>query len=240
MYRLVIFLDLGGTVYDPIAAYGPQDILVHARLLSNLFPQDRITENLKDSLAHATSLYPLTPKTLRSTIAAKHRQMQFNNVILRTLGLKSRIDPLQYTKKWHCARLLLAARAVYDDVFPFLLELNSRKIPIIVITNFDGTARDLCHALGLSPFLTYVFDSSIEGVAKPNPLLYQLASMSMPNESNFIMVGDSMKNDIEPTLNLGWTAIRIERYGSTLGDRAKTVSTLTDVLTCAKELGISL
>lgn len=87
------------------------------------------------------------------------------------------------------------------------LELLSRKYALLLVSNFYGNLRAILQNYDLLVF-EGVIESAAEGVRKPNPELWRRALERAGCEpSQAVIVGDSMKNDIAPALELGCTSV---------------------------------
>jgi putative hydrolase of the HAD superfamily len=85
-----------------------------------------------------------------------------------------------------------------------LSELHDLGIVIGVVSNACGNVQTLCDDLGYSPFLSFVIDSRLVGVAKPDPAIYAIALEKLGFDAPAVMmVGDSYERDIVPAHGLG-------------------------------------
>jgi len=112
----------------------------------------------------------------------------------------------------------LLADAVYADIQKNLLlsvrvlrELSGRY-KVYIVSNYYGNLRTILNEAQLLPYITEVFDSTIVGIRKPDPAIWRMAleaSGCKPDE--FLIVGDSMKNDILPGESLGCHTIHLNQ-----------------------------
>jgi putative hydrolase of the HAD superfamily len=106
----------------------------------------------------------------------------------------------------------------YKESAEVLAQL-SKEYQVNVVSNYYGNLRAVLREAGFLPYITHAIDSTVAGVRKPDPKLWQLAieaSGFLPGE--MLVVGDSMKNDILPAQSLGcataWlTKEKTEGYG---------------------------
>ncbi len=93
-----------------------------------------------------------------------------------------------------------------------------------VISNNFGNTRGWCNEYQVSPLLEVIIDSTVFGVAKPDPRIFEAALSELsvaPAEA--IYVGDSYKADMVGAKNVGmWTAWMV-------GDQTKTCPDLSVV-----------
>lgn len=89
---------------------------------------------------------------------------------------------------------------------------------LALVSNFYGNLRTVLSEFHLDDLFTVVVESAAVGVRKPDPAIYRLAltelecnhncQLSILN-SQITVVGDSMKNDIQPAKELGLHTIQI-------------------------------
>lgn len=89
---------------------------------------------------------------------------------------------------------------------------------LALVSNFYGNLRTVLSEFHLDDLFTVVVESAAVGVRKPAPAIYRLAltelecnhncQLSILN-SQITVVGDSMKNDIQPAKELGLYTIQI-------------------------------
>jgi len=112
----------------------------------------------------------------------------------------------------------LLADAVYTDIQKNLAlsrrvisELSSRY-KVYIVSNYYGNLKKILEDIDILPYITEVFDSTLVGIRKPDPAIWRMAleaSGCKPEE--FLIVGDSMKNDILPGESLGCHTIHLNQ-----------------------------
>jgi FMN phosphatase YigB (HAD superfamily) len=89
--------------------------------------------------------------------------------------------------------------------------LSNIPLPIGILSNWDSSLRDkLTHHFKVE--FKWILCSQDEGVKKPNPLFFNRMmdeSGLQPNE--ILFVGDSMKLDVHPAMQLGINTVLIDR-----------------------------
>ncbi|RJP22377.1 MAG: HAD family hydrolase [Candidatus Abyssobacteria bacterium SURF_5] len=88
-------------------------------------------------------------------------------------------------------------RALADGAIETLGALRDKGYRLGVISNNDGSCRTKCEALGIADFFKVIVDSSIEGVRKPAPKIFEIALERMkisPREA--MHVGDMYGSDV--------------------------------------------
>ncbi len=109
-------------------------------------------------------------------------------------------------QKWY-----INEEVLYEDAVPCLKQL-SKKYKIGVIANQSlGTAERL-QQHGILQFIDLVIASAEEGVAKPDPRIFQIAlERSGCKPENAVMIGDRIDNDIVPAKGIGMKTIWIKQ-----------------------------
>jgi putative hydrolase of the HAD superfamily len=127
-------------------------------------------------------------------LVRSHLAWQFETHGLRHAGLLDRMAT-DFARPIHAA----GGRNV-----ALLTELRDRGYTLGVVSNACGNARALCDDLGYGPLLSFVVDSRVVGIAKPDPAIYRLAldRLRLPAGA-VLMVGDSYERDIVPAHSLG-------------------------------------
>ena len=93
-----------------------------------------------------------------------------------------------------------------------ILERLSCFHKIYIVSNYYGNLKTILEKAQILPHITKIFDSTVVGIRKPDPEIWRKAlehSGCKPKE--FLVVGDSMKNDILPAISLGCPAILINK-----------------------------
>lgn len=116
----------------------------------------------------------------------------------------------------------LPTPALLDDMFsacsylpwaPFAdaADLHGLGLPLGVLSNWDGSLKDKL-AEHIPARFDWILGSEEQGVRKPEPAFFQRVLDQTGLEAGQIAyVGDSMRLDIEPALNLGFRAILLDR-----------------------------
>jgi len=119
---------------------------------------------------------------------------------------------------------------LYPEALPVLQALAARNLHLAIPTNgpSDGQ-RDKLAATGLDRIVPNVFISEEKGIAKPErgAFLGVLTAFGVAPQMA-LMVGDDLKNDIEPARRLGMTALHLVRGGGTGGGRIGSLEAVID------------
>ena len=103
---------------------------------------------------------------------------------------------------------------LFPETLEVLSELKKQGLKLGVISNFDDRAYSVMRSLGILPFFDAVTLSSETGYCKPEPEIFQAAirALGVP-ASETLLVGDSLRDDVEAGQRAGLTAILIDRAG---------------------------
>ena len=104
---------------------------------------------------------------------------------------------------------------VLPDTVPVLEKLKAAGYYLAVISNSDGSVESELRRAGLDEYLEFVIDSSVVGVEKPHPEIFQIAlerSGIKPGEA--VYVGDTYPTDIGGAELAGLRGILIDRVGA--------------------------
>lgn len=101
-----------------------------------------------------------------------------------------------------------------EGIKQLLLLLSKKRIKLGLISNASCAGPDIITASGLASFFLEMVFSFAEGVRKPDPLIYQLATDRLkvkPEETVFI--GDGASNELDGARKAGLRAIQFDPYG---------------------------
>jgi HAD superfamily hydrolase (TIGR01509 family) len=116
---------------------------------------------------------------------------------------------------------------LFEDVLPVLRD-RSQRMPIGLLSNGNGYP-ERCGLAGL--FQACLFSDDY-GISKPDRRLFDIAAEAIGAEpTQLALVGDSLDADVRGALEAGWTAVWINRTGSTAPcpEGAHEITTLHDL-----------
>ena len=103
---------------------------------------------------------------------------------------------------------------MYDDVAPVLTELSRRGLVVGAISNSHRSLDAFCEHFSLSGLITVSVSSAEHGYMKPHRSIFDAAlAKAGVDAAESIMVGDSVKHDIEGALAIGMQAVLLRRSG---------------------------
>jgi putative hydrolase of the HAD superfamily len=107
---------------------------------------------------------------------------------------------------------------LYDDTLPALDRLARAGVQAVVVSNHVWRLPELVRALGCSARFEGVVTSARVGVRKPHPEIFEAAlrlAGGAPDET--LMVGDSLRDDVDGARRVGMRAVLIDRDGTRAG-----------------------
>ena len=92
-----------------------------------------------------------------------------------------------------------------------LSQLREKGIPMVLVSNFYGNVETVLEEMQIRDFFCDVIESAQVGIRKPDPRLYALGVEALRKnvlpqqiqESDILVVGDSISKDILPAKSLG-------------------------------------
>jgi HAD superfamily hydrolase (TIGR01509 family) len=103
---------------------------------------------------------------------------------------------------------------LYDDVAPVLTELSESGLIVGAISNSHRSLDAFCEHFSLRSLITVSVSSAEHGYMKPHRSIFDAALAKagvVPGDA--VMVGDSIKHDIEGALAIGMRAVLLRRSG---------------------------
>ena len=127
------------------------------------------------------------------------------------------------------------------DMQRLLEQLSAHHCPFAILTNgpHKGQTNKL-HALGMEQWCppSHWFVSEQLGVAKPDQRAFLAVIQRLPNDHDFVMIGDSYRHDICGAALLGWTTIWLNLHNASIDQivPSYTVSTRQQLAHCVAQL----
>jgi putative hydrolase of the HAD superfamily len=122
---------------------------------------------------------------------------------------------------------------LYDDVEPTLELLAARGITVGVISNSHRSLAAFSDHFALNRFITIAVSSAEHGYMKPHRSIFDEAlQRAGVHAEEALMVGDSMRADVEGAVAAGLRAVLIRRSGerpATVPDDVTVISSLTEL-----------
>jgi putative hydrolase of the HAD superfamily len=100
----------------------------------------------------------------------------------------------------------------YPDAGPALMELRSRGLAIVVVSNWDHSLHERLTETGLAPLVDAAVASAELGHAKPDRAIFEHALELAGVEAGAALhAGDSLREDVEGALAAGLRAVLLAR-----------------------------
>ena len=127
-----------------------------------------------------------------------------------------------------------AARTCINEARPMLEQLHERY-PMMLVSNFYGNIDEVLRDYGIRHLFKGIIESAVVGVRKPNPTLFRLGVDALElDPSEVLVVGDSLRKDIEPAEQLGCQVLWLKGKGWTAEEDSQThphtIRCVTEVL----------
>lgn len=105
------------------------------------------------------------------------------------------------------------AKEIISEEIPIIKKLYSRY-PMVLVSNFYGNVSSVLEDFELLSYFQTIVESSVVGVRKPDPAIFDLGvkALSMPAE-NIVVIGDSHSKDIVPASKNGCATIWLQGPG---------------------------
>lgn len=132
-----------------------------------------------------------------------------------------------------------AARECIGEASPMLEALN-KEYPLMLVSNFYGNIDEVLRCYGIRHLFKGIIESAVVGVRKPNPTLFKLGVDALELQPNEVLVvGDSLRKDIEPSEQLGCHVLWLKGKGWTQEEDLQThPHTITSVTETPKWIDI--
>jgi len=193
-----LFLDAGGVVVHPSWPRVAATLARHGVTadVETLVAADLRAKRLLDNAANAHAP------------SDDARVEQYLSSVLEQAGL-SRSQEVEAAilelRRYHVERNLW--EWVPDGVRPGLERLRSAGLRLVMVSNANGTLHVSMQRLGLAPYFELMVDSQLEGVEKPDPLIFRRAlERSGADPRSTLHVGDFYHVDVEGARAAGLAA----------------------------------
>jgi putative hydrolase of the HAD superfamily len=228
-YR-AIFFDVGETLVHPAPSFPELFARVLERAGHRVAPDDvvRASRTVTERFSQASrdgDRWTITPERSRAFWLSVYELMLEALELSAGDGLRDTLYET-FTDR--------ANYALFEDVRPALDRLASKGYALGLISNFEAWLDDLLIDLGVREAFAVRVISGIEGVEKPDPLIYRLAlERARVDPREAVYVGDNPEFDVDPPAALGMFPILIdrrERYADHAGARITDMAELPGIL----------
>lgn len=114
-----------------------------------------------------------------------------------------------------------SARSSVERAKP-VLEALSRRLPMVLVSNFYGNVQAVLDDFGLSKYFRKIIESAVVGVRKPDPRIFTLGCEALGLvPQNVLVIGDSYRKDIVPAESIGCQVLWLKGKGWTEAEDAQ-------------------
>lgn len=126
------------------------------------------------------------------------------------------------------------AKASVNDARP-VLETLAAHYPMVLVSNFYGNVESVLRDMGIRQYFQGIIESAVVGVRKPDPRIFTLGVVALGLQPDqVIVIGDSLRKDIEPAESIGCHVAWLKGKGWTAEEDAQThsaqIASLRDLL----------
>lgn len=114
------------------------------------------------------------------------------------------------------------ASGCIDRAKPVLEKLAARY-PLVLVSNFYGNIETVLTDFGIRDYFKDIIESAVLGIRKPDPRIFMHGVKALgllPEET--LVIGDSLRKDIEPAESIGCQVLWIKGEGWTAEENAQT------------------
>jgi len=120
---------------------------------------------------------------------------------------------------------------LFPETLEVLKELKAAGCKLGVISNFDTRIYTVMESLSILKFFDAVTTSSETGFCKPDPQIFGAAIRALDtNPSETVLVGDSLRDDVEAGSRAGLHTILIDRKGRYASSAVQRISSLRELI----------
>lgn len=97
-----------------------------------------------------------------------------------------------------------------------VLKALAERYPLVLVSNFYGNIETVITDFGIREYFKDIIESAVLGIRKPDPRIFQHGVKALgiqPDET--LVIGDSLRKDIEPAESIGCQVLWIKGEGWT-------------------------
>jgi HAD superfamily hydrolase (TIGR01509 family) len=230
MSRQAIFFDAGNTLVFPDRSRTLAPLLARGIEPSQeqLWAAERVARKRRDAAATTGDPRQVDNEYWAIYYGELFRQIAASGAQTRDLASLQN-DPELLGELVRCARKAGNWDVVREGTREILLELK-RTYRLAVISNSDGHMAELIARVGLGDCFESVTDSTVVGVEKPNPRIFQLAAEAMQvSPADCLYVGDVYSIDYLGARNAGFDAVLFDVCGAYRDENLPRVQSLEEL-----------
>ena len=203
----VVFLDAGGTLFQPFPSVGHVYAEVAQKHGVTATPEDlerlfRQAWHARNGLAAVKGV--TNDKLEREWWYGLVREVFIDAKFARFDAFFDELyDDFAQAHRWR----------LYDDTVPFLNTLRQRGLRVGMISNWDHRLFGIIEGLRLGSYFEHIIASSAVGISKPAAGIFEAALERFGVDAiDAIHVGDSLEDDYLGAQNVGMRSILLNRH----------------------------
>ncbi len=205
-----IFFDMGHT----LAYREPPREDIFALICAKYGLENLDKDRLRKAFPISEEYFELNYSERWDLISEEEREkvyLELNRMILREAGVDE--DKINFlATKIHEEFKNYRRWVAFPDAKQVLAELERDGYILGMVSNWDRNLPILCEELGLADHLRFILASRIEGVRKPNPVIFQRAlALAGVKPEEALHLGDSYRADVIGAREVGITPVLIDR-----------------------------
>ncbi len=218
--------DFGGTLDSPFLHW--MDIYI--KLYNDEFGLNLNHDNFRD-------IYITTERMLDNTRVIKSDFNLYNTQYCKASshldGFVNKGIIVEPKNEWvsRAAQLITDYCVTYINQAIPVLDYLSKRYTLLLVSNYYGNLEYLISDIGLRKYFFSLTDSTIENIRKPNSDIWRVAIQRANfNTNEVIIIGDSMKNDIIPGIEIGCQVIHGIPPKCRVNENITSITSITDLL----------
>ena len=93
-----------------------------------------------------------------------------------------------------------------------IVQKLAERYPMVLVTNFYGNMPVVLEEFGLTKYFSSIIESSVVGLRKPDPALFDLGVKALGVKTDeIVVIGDSYRKDIYPSSTLGCRTVWLKK-----------------------------
>lgn len=127
---------------------------------------------------------------------------------------------------------------LFSDVRDTLQRLRHQGVRLGIVSNFPSHLEQILRQHGIDRYFDFVVVSSLVGLEKPDPAIFELAieNAGVPKEE-ILYVGDQMDDDIRGAQAVGLKAVLIDRHNQQLRCDCPRIRSLSELVEMVRNPG---
>lgn len=199
-----IIFDYGGTI-DTNGVHWSEVIWEQYRRESDNISKELFREAYVHGERTLAKKRIIEPEDTFKTLLEKKIAIQADYLRDTGIELKSK---QQHDIATGCYKRVLETLSITRSIIKEL----SHRYPLVLVTNFYGNMPVVLNEFKLKEYFREIVESSIVGLRKPDPKLFELGvkCLGLPTDS-VAVIGDSYKKDIYPASTIGCKTVWLKK-----------------------------